>query len=67
MALAPATASAWWINQPRFEKVVVTEGDPEDPGIAIPNSPPAPEGTSQDDIEAVAQVMLTLLTEYIGL
>ena len=66
LALAPCTASAWWIGQPRFEKQVVTEGDPEDPGLAVPNDPSTPEGASQE-IEGVVEVMLILLTETLGL
>jgi len=36
LALAPDDAAAWTINQPRFEKQVVTEGDPDSPGVNAP-------------------------------
>jgi hypothetical protein len=38
LALAPLPANAWWIGQPRFEKQVITEGDPEGPDVMIPGS-----------------------------
>jgi len=62
----PVSANAWWISQPRFEKQVVTEGDPEDPGIAAPNGPSAPVSAQQYNVE-ITEIMLTILTETLGL
>jgi hypothetical protein len=69
LALAPTAASAWWIGQPRFEKQVVTEGDPIDPGVACPNDSVVPgveDGNSSSTtlIEAVVPLITTLLEFY---
>jgi hypothetical protein len=66
MALAPATASAWWINQPRFEKVVVTEGDPIDPGLACPDGSgtPASEDAASSHtnfVDVISPIVTALL------
>lgn len=45
LALAPSSAGAWWIGQPRFEKQVVTEGDPDGPDLMAPQ----PTDTSESD------------------
>lgn len=70
LALAPDDAAAWTINQPRFEKQVVTEGDPDDPDFTYPGDASVnsmPEGTDPADVcTAVVQVVVVVL-EAIGI
>ena len=64
LGLAPSAASAWWINQPRFEKQVVTEGDPDDPGIAAPA--PVPQSESEETTFELLLDTMVIIIDALG-
>lgn len=63
LALAPATASAWWVSQPRFEKQVVTEGDPDDPDLTYPGDDSLPSSAQENAgfLETATFIVVTIL------
>jgi len=71
LAFAPDDAAAWWTNQPRFEKQLVTEGDPDDPGLAYP-SPSANSSASEANTSSVLSSMgidtvVAIVVDVLGL
>ncbi len=65
LALAPDDAAAWLINQPRYEKQVVTEGDPDSPGINAP-APNPDAGTAGVSIEGSVTSVLLQIIDVVG-
>ncbi|MFN0151412.1 MAG: hypothetical protein ACKVU1_11980 [bacterium] len=71
LALAPDDAAAWLINQPRFEKQVVTEGDPDDPGLAYPSPPVSPSSAEECAAGSLSSLgintVVVVVAEILGL
>ncbi len=66
LALAPDDAAAWLINQPRFEKQLVTEGDPDGPDLIAPQPGVGEESNSNaSGTQSAAELLMTLVERIV--